>query len=72
MQMTLNILNSGPLIDKIVEEINVYLSTLDTWFKNRNLFISPSKSSATLFTTASYEVNETLAIHINGEAVPTF
>ena len=66
-----NILNSGPLIDKVVEEINVYLSTLDTWFKSRNLHISPSKSSATLFTTASYEVNETLNIHINGDAVPT-
>ena len=66
-----NILNSGPIIDKAVQEINIYLSTLDEWFKGRNLFISPSKSSATLFTTASAEVNETLDIKINGETVPT-
>ena len=41
-----NILNSGPVIEPIVKEINFYLSVLDTWFISRNLFISPSKSSA--------------------------
>ena len=66
-----NILNSGPVIDTVVKEINQYLDTLDTWFKSRNLFISPAKSSATLFTTASYEVNLTLDVKINGETVPT-
>ena len=63
--------NSGPIIKPICNELNLYLSTLENWFKNRNLFISPSKSSATLFTTATNEVNLELPIEINGERVPT-
>ena len=66
-----NILNSGPKIEPIVEEINQYLATLNIWFKNRNLEISPSKSSATLFTTSSNECNLDLDVQINGEQVPT-
>ena len=66
-----NLLNSGPKIEPLVEELNIYLETLNTWFKNRNLFISPSKSSATLFTTSSNEVKTTLQIEIDGEIVPT-
>ena len=37
-----NLLNSGPKIEPLVEELNSYLSILNTWFKSRNLFISPS------------------------------
>jgi hypothetical protein len=66
-----NILNSGPVIEPVVEELNSYLATLNIWFKNRNLHISPAKSSATLFTTASNECNLELAIEIDGEKVPT-
>ena len=66
-----NVLNSGTDIPAVCLEINAYLNTLDTWFKSRNLFISPSKSSATLFTTASNECNTELPIEINGEQVPT-
>ena len=66
-----NILNSGTLIEPVVQEINSYLSTLNTWFKSRNLFISPSKSSATLFTTSSNEIGLELAVDIDGEIVPT-
>ena len=63
--------NSGPIIGPICKELNEYLSILENWFKSRNLFISPSKSSATLFTTFTGEVNEELPIEINGERVPT-
>ena len=66
-----NILNSGPKIKPIVSDINSYLNTLDGWFKSRNLFISPSKSSATLFTTDSKEVSVELGVEISGEKVPT-
>ncbi len=66
-----NLLNSGPTVEPLVEELNSYLSVLNNWFKSRNLFISPSKSSATLFTTASNEVSTTLDIIIDGETVPT-
>ena len=66
-----NILNSGPIIEPVVKELNIYLSTLDTWFKGRNLFISPSKSSATVFSTFSGDASTVLDVKINGEAVPT-
>ena len=66
-----NILNSGRFIVPVVDEINLYLVTLNTWFKGRNLQISPSKSSATLFTTASKECNTVLEVKIDGEIVPT-
>ena len=66
-----NILNSGPLIEPVVKEINEYLITLDSWFKSRNLFISPSKSSATVFSTFSGDVGRELDVEINGEPVPT-
>ena len=44
---------------------------MDRWFKERNLFISPTKSSATIFTTFSNEVSLDLPIYINDEKVPT-
>ena len=66
-----NVLNSGPQIEPLVTELNSYLSILNNWFKSRNLFISPSKSSATLFTTSSNEVSTTLEIRIDGQEVPT-
>ena len=64
-------LNSGPKIEPLCEELNEYLDVLNSWFTSRNLFISPSKSSATLFTTFSNEASLDLPIFINGEKVPT-
>jgi hypothetical protein len=66
-----NILSSGPLIEPIVKDINVYLSILNNWFKSRNLFISPPKSSATLFSTWSHDCSKILNIEIEGQIVPT-
>ena len=40
-------------IQPICDWLNPYLNTLKTWFKNRNLFIFPAKSSAAVFTTWS-------------------
>ena len=50
------VLNSGTKIPPLCDELNMYLDTLNTWFTERNLLISPSKSSATLFTTFSNEL----------------
>ena len=66
-----NLLNSGRKIEPLVKKLNSYLSTLNHWFISRNLFISPAKSSATLFTTSPNEVKTTLKIKIDGESVPT-
>ena len=65
------ILRSGKEIEPVCSAINTYLDTLNSWFEKRNLFISAPKSSATLFTTWSNEVNKELPIKINGVAVPT-
>ncbi|MCP3664957.1 MAG: hypothetical protein GY696_21080, partial [Gammaproteobacteria bacterium] len=48
-----NVLNSGQFFDPVVKQLNSYLATVNDWFKSRNLFISPSKSSATVFSTFS-------------------
>ena len=66
-----NVLKSGKTIKEICPDLNAYLDVLDAWFKSRNLFISPSKSSATIFTTFSNELSAELPININGEQVPT-
>ena len=64
-------LSSGPAIDPICTRLNRYLDTLTEWFSRKNLQISPSKSSATLFTTFSNEMKIQLPIFINGSLVPT-
>ena len=62
---------SGPKHEPICKELNAYLDVLDKWFKERNLFISPTKSSATIFTTYPKEVGLDLPIYINNQKVPT-
>ena len=66
-----NVLNSGTIVEDIYPDLNAYLDVLDKWFKSRNLFISPSKSSATIFTTDTKELTIDLPITISGEQVPT-
>ena len=66
-----NVLNSGPNIMPLCEELNPYLNTLNNWFISRNLFISPAKSTATLFTTSPNEVSTELNIKIQDQIVPT-
>ena len=46
-----NVLKSGVHLGPICQELNIYLGTLENWFSERNLFISPTKSTATVFTT---------------------
>ena len=65
------VLKSGPVIGPLCTELNNYLDTLNQWFKDRSLLISPSKSSATLFTTWGNEMSKTLEIEIDGTTVPT-
>ena len=65
--------NSGTMqeLPTVCQELNSYLETLVNWFEERNLFISPSKSSATIFSTAGCDANTDLPIYINNEKVPT-
>ena len=65
------ILNSGPLYQPLCAEINQYLNILDDWFKTRNLMISPSKSTATIFSTFSNDASIDLPVYIKNEKVPT-
>ncbi len=65
-----NVLESGTNLKDICSDLNNYLDVLNTWFKTRNLFISPSKSSTTIFTTTSKDFSADLPIVIDGEQVP--
>lgn len=66
-----NVLKSGVHLGPVCQELNIYLGTLENWFSERNLFISPTKSTATVFTTWGNESNVQLDISINGTTVPT-
>ena len=61
---------SGPKIGPLCNELNGYLDTLCSWFRDRNLEISAPKSSATLFTTFSNELSTDLPIYIDGAKIP--
>ena len=64
------LLNSGTNIPKLCQELTNYLEILNTWFVERNLEISPSKSSATIFSTFAPDSNKDLNIIIDGKDVP--
>ncbi|KAL1447470.1 hypothetical protein WDU94_012425 [Cyamophila willieti] len=65
------ILCSDNKIQNICDQLNPYLAVLNTWFNERKLELSAEKSSATLFTTWTLEMNTTLNISINGSTIPT-
>ena len=65
------VMGSGKKPDLVCAKINKYLEVVNNWFKDRNLYISPAKSSVTIFTTWSNEVNKELPIVIDGTKVPT-
>jgi hypothetical protein len=66
-----SILASGPKVKQIVTPLNHYLNILAKWFRSRHMSLSVPKSTATLFTTATKEVNEELGVVIDGNAIPT-
>ena len=51
--------------------MNEYLEVLNQFFLDRNLFISPAKSTATMFTTCTQDMSVELPIKINNTDVPT-
>lgn len=66
-----SILCSDPDIDSICDRLNPYLETLKNWFLGRKLELSSEKSTATIFTTWTKEVNTTLNIKIDNSVIPT-
>ncbi|XP_037819861.1 uncharacterized protein LOC119609216 [Lucilia sericata] len=66
-----SILATGNSIDDLCGLINSYLCDLSSFFHLRNLKISPTKSSATLFTTWTKEVGLELDVIVDGEKIPT-
>lgn len=65
------IIATGQNIDELCNNVNAYLNTVTTWLNKRKLLLSSDKSSATLFTTWTKQVNMELDIHINGQRIPT-
>ena len=51
--------------------INIYLTPLVVFFRNRNLRISATKSSVSLFTSWTKEVRKILSVKVEGNAIPT-
>ena len=66
------VLSTGPPpLHSIVNNLNSYLEVLNAWFGAESLQLNPEKSSATLFTSYSKELNTQLPISIQGGPVPT-
>ena len=66
------VLSTGPPpLDSIVSNMNSYLGVLKDWFGAESLQLNPEKSSVTLFTSYSKELNTQLPISIQGRPVPT-
>ena len=63
------ILTSGNGIDGMCSKVNSYLSDLSRFFSARSLTLSPTKSTATIFTnwTKEYRLN----ISVDGTKIPT-
>lgn len=66
-----SILATGPELNTLTHNINLYLSTLYSWFESKKLKLSTENSSASLFATWTKEVRLQLNISINGSQLPT-
>ena len=62
---------SGPIIDDICDRLNAYLVDLTAFFTARNMKISATKSTATLFTTWTAEMGLSLNVQVDGAIIPT-
>ncbi|XP_075163033.1 uncharacterized protein LOC142235657 [Haematobia irritans] len=62
-----SIVTTGRDIRELKVRINDYLPALRDFFVNRNLKLSAPKSTATIFTSCTKEVNLELDIHIRGQ-----
>ncbi|XP_037811763.1 uncharacterized protein LOC119603706 [Lucilia sericata] len=65
------IMTTGHNIDELCVLVNGYLHEIHQFFTARNLQLSPAKSSTTLFTTWTKEVNLNLGIVVDGVQIPT-
>ena len=65
------ILNRNKNIDRACAQMNPYLDRLASWFSERKLLLSATKSTTTVFTTASNEAGRDLPVYIDGDKIPT-
>jgi len=66
----LSVYDMGPDIQILGDEVNSYVPTLLQFFKERDLIVSPEKSTVTLFTPQPNQSREHPQILINGTFVP--
>lgn len=62
---------TGNNLHEMCSEMSEYLETVNQWFSSRNLFLFSKKSTVTLFSTWTKEVNLILNLNINGRLLPT-
>ena len=65
------VMSSGPTINPVCDRLTTYLSTLHDWLVDRNLSLSTTKSTATIFTTATNEIKRPLNVSVNGQIIPS-
>ena len=66
----ISLLITGTDIQQMTNKLNDYLSTLSHFLKSRNLTLSPSKSTVTLFTPDAKQSNFHPQVTINNNVLP--
>jgi len=65
------IVASGKTVEEATDKANAYLTIIKRFFSERKLMLATQKSSATLLTSWTREVNVTLDVNIDGQPIPT-
>ena len=60
-----------PPLKPVYDRVSEYLAILSKWLKSRHMSLSAEKSSSTLFTTNTKELNEIIQIFIDSNIIPT-
>ena len=60
-----------PPLKPVYDRMSEYLAILSKWIKSRHMSLSAEKSSSTLFTTNTKELNEIIQIFIDSNIIPT-
>lgn len=65
------LITTGNNIEELNNSMNHYLHSLNTWLEHRRLILSTEKSTVSLLTSWTLEMNQELNININGKRLAT-
>ena len=67
----ITVMAQGKKPGPVCKHLSTYLDKIADWFQERNLILSPAKSTVTLFTTWTKQMNRTWKVTMGGHTLPT-